>query len=88
FQEYEETLKHYRKLAEQNPETFLPNVANALLSLSVFYLQVVPDTAKSVIYAQEARDILIPLCEQAPHLQGELDRAESLLEAISTKPGE
>ncbi len=54
--------------------------------MSIFYLQAVPDKAKSIAYAQEARDILILLCQQAPHLQSQLDLAEQLLAANKTKP--
>ncbi|MCP4702296.1 MAG: tetratricopeptide repeat protein, partial [Gammaproteobacteria bacterium] len=84
--EYEEALKIYRGLAEASPEAFLPYVAGTLVNMSIFYLQAVPDKAKSVAYAQEARDILKPIKEQAPHLQKYLDHAERLLEANKDKP--
>jgi len=85
--EYEEALKLYRSLAQAEPKAFLPYLATILVNLSIFYLEDVPDKAKSVAYAQEARSILIPLCKQAPHLQGELDKAEQLLNLNNTKPG-
>ncbi|CAK8718070.1 hypothetical protein GMJAKD_07290 [Candidatus Electrothrix aarhusensis] len=84
--EYEEALEIYRSLDQDEPKAFLPNLAQALLNLSIFYLQAVPDKTKSIAYAQEARDILLPLCKQAPHLQKYLDMAEGLLKDNNTKP--
>jgi hypothetical protein len=88
LQEYEEALKLYRGLALAEPKAFLPVLANTLLNLSIFYLQNLPDKAKSVAYAQEARDIPIPLCQQAPHMQNYLDKAEQVLAANKAKPEE
>ncbi len=85
---YREALKHYRSLAEANPEAFLPDLAQTLVNMSIFYFQVVPDKTKSIAYAQEARDILMPLCQQVPHLQKYLDAAEQLLAANKAKPKE
>jgi hypothetical protein len=53
--------------------------------LSIFYLQAVPDKIQSTAYAQEARDILKPLIQRMPHLQGHLDHAEQLLERNKAK---
>ena len=86
LKEFEEALKIMRSLAEAEPKAFLPKLATTLINLSIFHLQAVPDKAKSVAYAQEARDILIPLCKQAPHLQQYLDQAEQLLAANKAKP--
>ena len=86
LKEYEEALKLYRSLAEAEPKAFLKDVAQTLNNLSIFYLYHMPDKAKSVAYAQEARDNLIPLCKQVPHLQGDLDKAEQLLAANKAKP--
>ena len=86
LKEYEEALKIRRSLAEAEPKAFLKDVATTLNNLSIFYLYDMPDKAKSVAYAQEARDILIPLCKQVPHLQGDLDKAERLLAANKAKP--
>ena len=83
---YDPALKIRRGLAQAEPRAFLPNLANALLNLSIFHLKNVPDKAKSVVHAQEARDILIPLCKQAPHLQKYLDDTEQLLKLNNTKP--
>jgi hypothetical protein len=83
---YDPALKIRRGLAEAEPRAFLPNLAKVLLNMSIFHLKDVPDKSKSIDYAQEARDILIPLCKQAPHLQGELDKAEQLLKLNNTKP--
>jgi tetratricopeptide (TPR) repeat protein len=84
--EYEEALKIRRSLAKENPEAFLPNVAATLINLSIFYLKAVPDRAKSVAYAEEARSILVPLCAKMPHLQEYLDTAARLLADNSAKP--
>jgi tetratricopeptide (TPR) repeat protein len=86
LKKYEEALKIRRSLAETEPEAFLIDVAMSLISLSMFHLEAMPDKPKSVAYAQEARDILIPLCKEAPHLQGYLDQAERLLAANKAKP--
>jgi hypothetical protein len=82
---YEEALKIRRSLAAANPEAFLQYVAITLINLSIFYLKAVPDTAKSVAFAEEARSILIPLCAQAPHLQQHLDMAELVLRTNAAK---
>ncbi len=84
--EYEEALEIRRSLAKASPEAFLPYVVTTLINLSSFHFQAVPDIAKSVAYAEEARSILIPLCKQAPHLQQYLDQAERLLKANGGGP--
>jgi tetratricopeptide (TPR) repeat protein len=86
LKEYEEALKIRRSLAEAEPKAFLEDMAQTLFNLSIFYLHAMPDKAKSAAYAQEARDILIPLCKQAPHLQQYLDAAEQLLAANDAAP--
>ena len=86
LKEYEEALKLYRSLAKIEPRAFNQALTETLINLSIFYLEDVPDKAKSVAYAQEARSILIPLCKQVPHLQQYLDKAERLLAENSTAP--
>jgi len=83
---FEEALQVRRSLAEANPEAFLPDVAMILNNLSIYYLYDVPDRAKSVAYAEEARSILSPLCAKMPHLQQRLDLAELVLEANAATP--
>jgi hypothetical protein len=73
-------------LAETNPEAFFSHVANTLNNLSIFYLKTVPDRAKSIAYAEEARSILSPLCAKMPHLQEHLDKAKRLLAVNGAKP--
>ncbi len=85
-QEYEEALKIKRSLVEREPGAFTQDLSETLLNLSIFYLESMPDKAKSVAYAQEARDILKPLIQRAPHLQGHLDHAEQLLADNKAKP--
>jgi tetratricopeptide (TPR) repeat protein len=84
--EYQKALEIRRSLAEANPEAFLPAVIETLVNLSIFHLKAIPDTAKSVAYAEEVRSILVPLCAQAPHLQKYLDMAELVLKANAAKP--
>jgi tetratricopeptide (TPR) repeat protein len=84
--EFEEALKIKRSFAEAEPKAFLPVLAKTLLNLSIFHLEAVPDKVKSIAYAEEVRIILIPLCKQAPHLQGDLDMAEGLLKDNAAKP--
>lgn len=79
-QEYEEALKIRRSLVEREPEAFTQDLSETLLNMSIFYLKSMPDKAKSVAYAQEARDILLSVIKRMPHLQGHLDHAEQLLE--------
>ncbi|MCI5226712.1 MAG: tetratricopeptide repeat protein [Candidatus Electrothrix sp. AX2] len=86
LKEYEEALKIRRRLAAKEPGAFSQTLVETLLNLSLFYLGAVPDKAKSVTYAQEARDILKPLIQQAPHLQKYLDLAEEVLERNKTQP--
>ncbi len=83
---YEEALQIRRSLAETSPEAFLPALIDTIIKLSIFYLSLVPDPAKSVAYAEEARSILIPLCAQAPHLQKYLYGAELVLKANAATP--
>ncbi len=84
--EHEEALKIRRSLAKAEPKAFFPDLAQTLFNLSLFHLYAVPDKEKSIAFAQEARTILIPLCKQAPHLQGKLDKVERVLKANAAKP--
>ncbi len=79
-------MKIRRELAAKELGAFSQDLVKTLLSLSLFYLQDVPDKAKSVAYAQEVRDILQSLIKQAPHLQNYLDMAEQLLEDNKAQP--
>ncbi len=86
LKKYEEALKIRRRLAKKEPGAFNQDLAQTLLNMSIFYLEDVPNKAKSVTYAQEARNILIPLCKKAPHLQGKLDRTKLVLKRNNAKP--
>ena len=46
-----------RALAAENPRTYLPNVAETLLNLSIFYLQAQPDAERSIALATEVLEI-------------------------------
>ena len=76
---YEKALKIRRDIALVNPQTYLPAVAATLANLSIFYLQSIPDKEKSIGFATEAIDLLLPIYEQAPHLEKYLDAAIQIL---------
>jgi tetratricopeptide (TPR) repeat protein len=64
---YQEALNVYRELARSNPQTYLPYVAEMLINLGIFYLQSVPDKAKSLDFLAEALRILRPLTAKLPY---------------------
>ncbi len=55
--EFDEALTIYRKLAEDNPCAYLPNVAMTLGNIASYY-QLVPDRERSINYAIESISIL------------------------------
>jgi hypothetical protein len=61
-QEYQEALEITRSLAEENPRSFLPDVAMTSINLSIFYEQDQPE--KSLVLAQE----VIEIAQQFPDL--------------------
>jgi tetratricopeptide (TPR) repeat protein len=63
---YEEALRIYRRLAEANPQTYLPYVAGTAMNLSLFYLQSLPDRERSLDYAREALAAALPFVERLP----------------------
>jgi hypothetical protein len=78
--EYQEALKIYRTLAEENPRSFRPDLAMTLINLSSFYLQDKPE--KSLALAQE----VIEIAQQFPDLprvQQYAEAAHKVLQAIS-----
>jgi tetratricopeptide (TPR) repeat protein len=79
-QEYQDALKIYRKLAEENPRSFLPDVAMTLINLSIFYLQIEPET--SITLAEEALEIIQQFPE-SPSVQQYAETARAVLQAIS-----
>ncbi|MBU6391865.1 MAG: tetratricopeptide repeat protein [Planctomycetes bacterium] len=77
---YKEALEIRRKLAQSNPQTYLPNVAMTLINLSIFYQKGQPDKDVSVQYAMEALKILTPFLEGAPYTQQYAQRARQVLQ--------
>ncbi len=57
LEKYQEALQIYRLLAKENPGTYLPDVAITLNNLSIYYLQAVPDSKKSIALAIESLEI-------------------------------
>ncbi len=81
IKQYEEALRIYRKLAEENPRTYLPDVAMTLTNLAIFYIKAMPDKEKSIDMAMKAVEILLPVYEQVPYLENYLKTALQVLEA-------
>jgi len=77
---YKEALEIYRKLAQANPQTYLPNVAVTLINLSIFYQKCQPDKDVSVQYATEALKILTPFLGKAPYTQRYAQSARQVLQ--------
>ena len=78
---YEEALQIYRKLAEENPKTYLPDVAMTLTNLAIFYMKAMPDKEKPIGMAMKAVEIFLPVYEQVPYLENYLKTALQVLEA-------
>jgi hypothetical protein len=78
--EYEEALQIRRDLAQENPSTYLPDVANTLINLSIFYLQAQPDKEKSIALAMEVIEIALQFPE-VPMVQQYAGTAIQVLQA-------
>ncbi|MDH5741845.1 MAG: hypothetical protein OEY77_16125, partial [Nitrospira sp.] len=63
---YEEALTIRRRLAEANPQTYLPDVAMSSTNLSIFYLQSMSDRERSLAHAREALVAALPFVEVLP----------------------
>ncbi|MCC7210515.1 MAG: tetratricopeptide repeat protein [Candidatus Brocadia sp.] len=77
---YREALEIYRKLAQANPQSYLPDVAMTLNNLSIFYQASQPDKETSIKYAMEALEILAPFLEKAPYTQRYAQSARQVLQ--------
>jgi len=77
---YKEALEIRRKLAQSNPQSYLPDVAMTLINLSIFYQKCQPDKDVSVQYAMEALKILTPFLGKAPYTQQYAQRARQVLQ--------
>ena len=77
---YKEALEIRRKLAQANPQSYLPDVAMTLINLSFFYQKCQPDKDVSVQYAMEALKILTPFLKGAPYTQQYAQRARQVLQ--------
>jgi hypothetical protein len=78
--EYEEALQIRRNLAAENPSTYLPYVAMALLNLSIFYLQAQPNQEQSIVLAMEVIQIALQFPE-VPVVQQYAGTALQVLQA-------
>jgi tetratricopeptide (TPR) repeat protein len=63
---FKEALASYRRLAEANPQTYLPRVAMTATNLSLFYLQSLSDRERSLDYAREALAAALPFVKRLP----------------------
>jgi tetratricopeptide (TPR) repeat protein len=84
-QSYQEALTSYRRLAEANPDAYLPNVATTLNNLANLYgvTQRMKEAERS---CGEARAILEPLWRQNPELHGNQFARINLLAARLAGP--
>src|SRR3990167_2758129 len=80
LQSYKEALEIRRKLAQSNPQSYLPSVAETLINLSIFYKKCQPDKDVSVQYAMEALKILTPFLERVPYTQQYAQAARQVLQ--------
>lgn len=78
---YQEALAFSRRLAEANPQTYLPDVAMTAVNMSIFYLQSVPDREMSLAHAKEAFVAGLPFVELVPSVQNYLSMALQVAEA-------
>ena len=69
----------YRRLAEANPQTYLPNVAMTAMNMSIFYLQAIPAREKSLDHCREALVAAMPFMEVLPAAQ---DYARTVLQVV------
>ncbi|MBW1649160.1 MAG: hypothetical protein JRJ44_00520 [Deltaproteobacteria bacterium] len=76
---YEEALQIYRKLAESNPQVYLPDIARTLNNMSMFYIESKPNRDKSITCAQEALDILLSFPNKTHAVQQYIEKAKELL---------
>ena len=76
--EFDEALTIYRKLAEDNPCAYLPDVATTLGNIAIYY-QLVPDRERSINYAIESISILHQFIDNEA-IQRYLNPAQSTLQ--------
>ena len=80
LKEYEEALAIRRKLAEANPDTYLPDVAMTLVNLSIYFRHAVAQREQSLEYVVEAVIILRPIVDRVPFTQRYLKNAMLVFE--------
>jgi tetratricopeptide (TPR) repeat protein len=83
---YEEALEIHRKLAEANPETYLPDMAETLYSLGVLHLA--QNEMEDALRAfTEALNIYQTFANQNPErYEREVERVQRLLHALKQEP--
>ena len=75
---YEEALAIYRKLAEVNPQTYLPDVGMTQINMSIFYQESKINKELSIQLVDEAVTNLLPF-SQIPYIQNYLGVAFNVL---------
>ena len=78
---YEEALRIRRRLADANPQTYLPDLAMTETDLSTFYLKALSDRERSLVHAREALVAAIPFVEGLPAAQEYARNALQVVEA-------
>ncbi|MDN5753994.1 MAG: hypothetical protein L0H15_12110 [Nitrosospira sp.] len=68
-------MEIHRRLAEANPQTYLPDVAMTAVNMSIFYLQAAPDREKSLGYAKETLVAALPFMEFVPAAKTSVSKA-------------
>ena len=74
---YLEALGIIRKLAEKNPNTFLPDLAMTLINFSIFYTEGTIDKTASLTLVEEAIEILHQ-CTPTPTVQQYLQTSQQI----------
>ncbi len=77
-QSYEEALEIRRKLAEENPQTYLPDVGMTLINMAIFYQDSIVKKELSIGLVDEAIACLLPF-HHIPYIQDYLKTAFSVL---------
>jgi vesicle coat complex subunit len=79
-------LEKFRKLAEKNPEAYLPYVASTLMKFSIFYRQSIKDKEKSIQYALENMWICLPYLKKIPKFQNYSNRGMQIIQKWGEDP--
>ncbi len=75
-----EALEIYRQLANENPQAYLPDVAETLINLGIYYINGNKNKERSVHMAKEAIRILKDFQGQTSHLTQFMEKAQEILD--------